>query len=402
MNPNKKIKVLHIVNRFNLGGLTFITAYLTRFMPNNFESLIIGGEKDDSEESCNYIFNQLGIKPIVIPEMKRSININNDKIAYQKIVKIIKEFKPDVVHTHASKAGSLGRIAASKCKVPVIVHTFHGHVFHSYFNKPKTLLIKTIEKYLARKSTAIIAISDIQKKELSSEFKICKASKIHVVPYGFDLTKFSENQSEKRISFRKNYLLDDDEIAIGIIGRLVPIKNHVFFLDAISSVLNKTRKKVRVFIIGDGEERNNLIAKCQLLNLDCVEFIKSPKKSDVTFTSWIKDVDIAIAGLDIIALTSLNEGTPVSLIEAQAANKPIVTTNVGGVENVIVKNQTAFVLEINDTNGFSNALLNLVENENLRIDMGKKGWENVNQKFNITRMINDMQNVYVSLLNNTK
>lgn len=402
MNPNKKIKVLHIVNRFNLGGLTFITAYLTKFMPNNFESLIIGGEKDDSEESCNYIFNQLGIKPIVIPEMKRSININNDKIAYQKIVKIIKEFKPDVVHTHASKAGSLGRMAASKCKVPVIVHTFHGHVFHSYFNKPKTLLIKTIEKYLARKSTAIIAISDIQKKELSSEFKICKASKIHVVPYGFDLSKFSENQSEKRISFRKNYLLDDDEIAIGIVGRLVPIKNHVFFLDATSSVLNKTKKKVRVFIIGDGEERESLIAKCQLLNLEYVEFTKSPKKSDVTFTSWIKDVDIAIAGLDIIALTSLNEGTPVSLIEAQAANKPIVTTNVGGVENVVVKNQTAFVIEINDTNGFSNAILDLVENENLRIDMGKKGWENVNKKFNITRMINDMQNVYVSLLNNTK
>jgi glycosyltransferase involved in cell wall biosynthesis len=293
-------------------------------------------------------------------------------------------------------------MAASKCKVPVVVHTFHGHVFHSYFGKTKTLVFKNIERYLARKSTAIIAISDIQKQELSSEHKICKPSKIRVIPLGFDLSRFQENLEEKRISFRKKYLLENDEIAIGIIGRLVPIKNHRFFIDAIHQLIQKTNKKIRVFIIGDGEEKDNLLNYCAQLDIDFIEFIKEQGKATITFTSWIKEIDWANAGLDIIALSSLNEGTPVSLIEAQASNKPIVTTNVGGVENVVLTNQTAIIVSPNDLNAFYNALLKLVEDDELRLKMGKEGWNHVREKFHYTRLVNDMQKLYVSLLNNTK
>lgn len=402
MKEKKKIKVLRIINRFNLGGPTFNAAYLTKYLSDDFETLLVGGDKDDSEESSTFILDQLGLEPIIISEMRRDIGFKEDKIAYQKLKKIIQEFKPDIVHTHASKAGTLGRMAAAKCKVPVIVHTFHGHVFHSYFGKTKTAIFKNIERYLARKSSAIIAISDIQKRELSEEHKICKASKIKVVPLGFDLSRFQESQEEKRISFRNNYLLDDDEIAIGIIGRLVPIKNHQLFIDAINQLIKKSNKKVRAFIIGDGEEKENLLNYCKELKLDFIEFNKEPQKANLTFTSWIKEIDWANAGLDIIALSSLNEGTPVSLIEAQASNKPIVTTNVGGVENVVLNNQTGFIVPPNDLKQFYNALNQLVEDDDLRISMGKEGWNHVKEKFHYTRLVNDIEKLYVSLLNNTK
>ncbi len=398
----EKIKILRIINRFNLGGPTFNAAYLTKYIGDEFETLLIGGEKDETEESSTFILDSLHLTPIIIPEMKREIGFKEDKIAYKKLKDMIKEFQPDIVHTHASKAGTLGRMAAYKCKVPVIVHTFHGHVFHSYFGKTKTVFYKNIERYLAKKSTKIIAISDIQKSELTQQHKICDKNKVAVVPLGFDLRRFQEDYESKRNDFRKHYLLEDDEIAIGIIGRLVPIKNHTLFLKAIDQLLKKTTKKVRVFIIGDGEEKENLIQYCKEFNIDFTEFNKQKKKVTITFTSWVKNVDWANAGLDIIALSSLNEGTPVSLIEAQAANNPIVTTNVGGVENVVQKDKTGLVVPSGNNQAFSEALLKLVENDALRKQMSEKGWEFVKEKFHYERLVSDMRELYFSLLENNK
>jgi glycosyltransferase involved in cell wall biosynthesis len=400
VSKNKKIKVLRIINRFNLGGPTYNAAYLTKYLEPEFETLLLGGVKYEEEESSEFILEKLGITPVIIPEMQRSISFADDKKAYKKIKKIIKEFQPDIVHTHASKAGTLGRLAASKLNVPIIVHTFHGHVFHSYFGKTKTLFYKTIESRLAKKSTKIIAISDIQKEELWKNHKICKKDKIAVIPLGFDLNRFQENIEEKRKSFREKYLVDDDEIAIGIIGRLVPIKNHQLFINAINDVRQKTSKKIRAFIIGDGEEKEQLIELLKRIDMDYVEWSNSQKSVTITLTSWIKDIDWANAGLDIIALTSLNEGTPVSLIEAQASNKPIVTTNVGGVENIVLKNETAFITDSNNLEQFSESVLKLIDDDDLRKKMGNKGWDFVHKKFHYLRLAEDMKSLYFSLLNN--
>ncbi|MDF1673009.1 MAG: glycosyltransferase [Vicingaceae bacterium] len=394
----KKIKVLRIINRFNLGGPTYNAAYLTKYLSDDFETLLVGGEKYEEEESSEFILENLGIRPIVIPEMKRSVNRKNDTIAYRKLKKIIKDFKPDIVHTHASKAGTLGRLAASKLNVPIVVHTFHGHVFHSYFGKTKTSLYKNIERYLAKKSTKIIAISDIQKRELSLEYKICNPEKIEVVPLGFDLSRFQEELVDKRNSFRETYKIKKDEVAIGIIGRLVPIKNHKMFVNVVNKVIQKTTKKVRFFVIGDGEEKLNIKNLCKEKSIDYVEWNDKQETATVTFTSWIKHVDWANAGLDIIALTSLNEGTPVSLIEAQASNKPIVTTNVGGVKNVIKENVTAFVSDVNDLESFIIGLLKLIEDENLRLSMGAEGWSFVQEQYSYHRLVNDIEKLYNSLL----
>ncbi|MGB0881720.1 MAG: glycosyltransferase [Vicingaceae bacterium] len=396
----KKIKVLRIINRFNLGGPTYNAAYLTKYLEPEFETLLVGGVKYEEEESSEFILEKLGLKPVVIPEMKRSISFKEDRIAYLKIKRLIQEFQPDIVHTHASKAGTLGRLAAAKCNVPVIVHTFHGHVFHSYFGTLKTLFYKTIERYLAKKSTKIIAISEIQKKELWKDHNICSKDKLAVVPLGFDLDRFHENIEEKRESFRAKYKIKEDEIAIGIIGRLVPIKNHQLFINAISEIKKKSSKKIRAFIIGDGEEKGQLIDLLKRIDLDYTEWYEQEKNATVTLTSWIKDVDWANAGLDIVALSSLNEGTPVSLIEAQASGKPIVTTNVGGVENIVLKNETAFITETNNLNQFVDALNLLIEDDGLRKKMSEKGWGFVKKEFHYTRLANDVKNLYLSLLNN--
>jgi len=393
-----KIKVLRIINRFNLGGPTYNVAYLSKYLSDDFETLLVGGAKDDSEESSDFIISNLGLKPIIIDEMKREIDFKNDYIAYKKIKKIIQDYQPDIVHTHASKAGTIGRLAAASCKVPIIIHTFHGHVFHSYFGKLKTTFYKNIERYLAKKSTRIIAISEIQKEELSSIHKICKPDKINVIPLGFDLSKFQENQDLKRKQFREKYNLSDNEIAISIIGRLVPVKNHSLFLEGIKSVSEKTGKKIRAFIIGDGESRAEIEEKANALNIPFVDANKTKEKQLLTFTSWIKDIDIALSGSDIIALTSFNEGTPVSLIEAQAANKAIVSTNVGGIENVVLANETALLCNNNNSAEFSTQLEKLVEDDTLRKKMSEKGWIHVKEKFHYTRLVADMEKLYRQLL----
>ena len=384
-------KVLRIINRFNLGGPTYNAAYLTKYLSPEFETLLIGGAKDDTEESSEFILKNLGVDYRIISEMKRPVNLMDDYSAYKKIKKIIREFKPDIVHTHAAKAGALGRWAAFACDVPVIVHTFHGHVFHSYFGKLKSTFYKSIERNLARKSSAIVAISEIQKHELTSIHKIASSDKVHVIPLGFDLKRFNQNHEEKRINFRTKYNLEEDEIAIGIVGRLVPVKNHVLFLEAIKYSKQNSTKKIKAFVIGGGEEMKNLISLTSRLKLN----------DSVIFTSWEKEVDKVYPGLDIVCLTSFNEGTPVSLIEAQAASKPIVSTNVGGIENVVIPDITAFLSDVSDKETFWKNLLKLINEDTLRNEMGKKGWNHVHEKFGYIRLQSDMKKLYNDLMKQT-
>ncbi|NTW33266.1 MAG: glycosyltransferase family 4 protein [Bacteroidetes bacterium] len=391
-------KIIRIINRFNLGGPTYNAAYLSKYMAPEFETLLVGGSIDKSEENSEYIVRDLGLKPLIIPEMKRSISPQYDLIAYKKIKQIISDFHPDIVHTHASKAGALGRLAAFSMNVPVIIHTFHGHVFDAYFNKLSSAFYINIERYLAKKSSKIIAISDIQKDDLENKYKICDGNKIKVISLGFDLSRFQENITIKRTSFRSEYQIAEDEIAIAIIGRLVPIKNHSLFLEAVKYVAERTKMKIRIFIVGDGESKINIQNKASELNLSFTENKKESKNNLITFTSWIKDIDIVIAGVEIIALTSLSEGTPVSLIEAQAGNKPIVSTNVGGIENVVLPNETSLLSPNGDVETFAKNLLILVNNENLREKMSEKGWLFVKDKFHFTRLVKDTKDLYYSLL----
>lgn len=388
-------KVLRILNRFNIGGPTSNAAYLSKYLSNDFETKLIGGEKCDSEDSSEYILREMGIKPVIIKEMQRKINPRKDLIAYKKIKQIIKEYKPDIVHTHASKAGMLGRLAAINMNVPIIIHTFHGHIFHSYFSTYKTKVFKEIERKLANRSSKIIAISERQQYELSEVYKIAEKDKFSVIPLGFDLSKFHENIDFKRKQFRKEYKIADDEIAIAIVGRLAPIKNHKLFLEAIKFVVNNSSKKIRAFIVGDGESRDEIIKKAEKLGLS---YSLKKERATINFTSWIIDVDSVYAGVDIVTLTSLNEGTPVSLIEAQAANRPVLSTKVGGIENVVIEEKTGLLANSNDFPDYSNKLLELVENNEFRYELSKQGWENVKERYSYESLVRNTESLYNELL----
>jgi len=383
-------KIIRIINRFNLGGPSYNVAFLTKYLESDYETLLIGGQHEKNEKSSMHILDDLDLKPIIIPEMQRSLNPYKDQIAYRKIQNIIKEFKPDIVHTHAAKAGALGRRAAYKLGVKQIYHTFHGHVFHSYFSDFKTRIFKEIERNLAKKTTKIIAISEIQKKELSKIHGICPEEKIEVIPLGFDLEKFNIDKDSKRKKFREKWKIKENEIAIGIIGRLVPIKNHFFFIDVIQEVLKKNEVPIRAFIIGDGEEKQNIINYIKNKNLD---YSLDYSKATFQLTSWIKEIDRVNSGMDIICLTSLNEGTPVSLIEAQASGNPIVSTKTGGIENIVLENKTALLSKNNDLYDFSNKLLSLVNDSEKRKLFSKYGLEK-SKDFHYDRLINKIKKLY--------
>lgn len=385
-------KIVRILNRFNVGGPTYNVAYLTKYISPNYTTVLVGGQKNDNEASSEYILQQLNISYTIIPEMRRSIGIWSDIQALRRIIRILKTEKPDIVHTHAAKAGTLGRIAAWYCGVPYIYHTFHGHVFHSYFNPIITKIFIVIEKFLASRCTAIVAISELQKHELGTIFSICSPQKIEIIPLGFDLGKFTQNLDEKRKQFRQTYSIADNEIAIGIVGRLVPIKNHPLFIEAFSHCLTKTTKSIRAFIIGDGEIRAQLEELWNSLEPDI-------HTSKLTFTSWIQEVDVAYAGLDIVCLTSHNEGTPVSLIEAQASGKPIVSTNVGGIQNIVEENKTA-LLTTNTVTDFTEKLLQIIENDELRETMSAYSQTFSTEKFSYKRLCLDMEGMYEKYMRN--
>lgn len=399
MSP--KPKILRILNRFNVGGPVQNVALLTKFLEDDYETLLIGGDAEGNEESSLYVLEKYGIKPQLIKEMQRSINPLQDVKAYFKVRKIIREFKPDIVHTHASKAGAIGRLAAKHEKVSVVVHTFHGHVFHSYFGKLKTSIFKTIERYLARQSDLIIAISDKLNNELVLEHKIAPESKVKTVSLGFDLDPFTSHTEDKRKGYREKWNIDADTIAIGIVGRMVPVKNHQLLIDAAEIIRRSTQAKVRYVLVGDGESCEEIKQSILEKGFDFTYKTAGEGTENFILTSWEKDTPSVYAGLDIVCLSSFNEGTPVSLIEAQASERPIVSTRVGGIENVVLENKSALLTAI-DTNEFAEALLKLIENKELREEMKGAGKEFSLSKFHYSRLVNDFREVYNDLLKKNK
>ena len=391
-------RVLRILNRLIIGGPSKNAVYLTRYMQPDFDTVLVIGGKEDHEQDADFLASANNIQPTCIPQMKRSISLREDWAAYNELKKLIKEFKPDIVHTHAAKSGALGRLAAKHSKVPVIVHTFHGHIFHSYFNSLRTNFFIRTERYLGGLSDAIIAISDVQKKELSGDFKIAAPEKFKVIPLGLDLDSFTTDQGTKRNKFRTEFDLDDETVAIGIIGRLVPVKNHSLFLTALKYVASNSSVKVKAFIIGDGESRASIEKLATTLDMKFSQHTDQEHLYPLVFTSWRKDIDTICAGLDIIALTSLNEGTPVSLIEAQAAGKPIVSTRVGGITDVVLENKTALLSAITDEKAYCNNLLQLVNDVSMRQGFSNAGREYVLSKFGYQRLVADMSNLYRDLL----
>lgn len=385
-----KIKVLRIIHRFSISGPPFHVALLTKYLGEKFETKLIGGVPEEGEADSFYVLEKYEVEATVIPELRRSVNFFSDIKAYFKIKKIIKEYKPDIVHTHASKAGALGRYAAYNAGAKIIVHTYHGHVFHSYFGKFKTGIYKFVERYLATKTTGIIAISESQKTDLSDVFQICPNEKIKVIPLGLELTVFASNTPENRQVARSHLGLQTEDVAIAIIGRLAPIKDHLFFLDVVDELLKRTSCTLKVFIVGDGMQKDAIQSRADEINT------KFP--NSIQLTSWIREMAQVYHALDLVCLTSKNEGTPVTLIEAQAAALPVVSTDVGGVRDVVLDQVSGFVLPKNDLSGYVDKTLELIHDPEKRMQFGAAGQKKMLEKYHYQRLIEDMENYYAHLL----
>lgn len=390
------LRILRIHNRLVIGGPTSGILNLAKYLRPDFETLLLAGKKEDLEEDATGQAMDMGISPCIIPEMGRSLHPAKDLKAWTQLNSIIRKFKPDIIHTHAAKPGAIGRTAGFFSKVPVIVHTYEGHVFHSYFGKVKTRFFLEIERTLAKRTDALIAISPSQKRELTERFKIAVPQKFEVIPLGFDLSSFFVDQERKRSSFRNEFNLSENCIAIGIVGRLVPIKNHKLFVEAIRYVKDNSRREIKAFIVGDGESKNEILDFAKGKALSCSE--RADDHADLIFTSWRKDIDIIDNGLDILCLTSLNEGTPVSLMEAQAAGKAVISTNVGGVQDIVINGDTALLSDLSDTQTYFQNLLRVVEDQSLRIQLGEKGRMFSVKEFGLQRYIQQHAELYHRLL----
>ncbi len=385
-------RILRVINRFNIGGPTYNAAYLSKYLPSDYETILVGGSPQAHEAHSGYILDQLGVPYMEIPEMGRRVRLLDDWRAFRKLCAIIRQVQPDIVHTHAAKAGALGRIAARWCGVPVVVHTYHGHVFSGYFTGFKNTLVKSIERMLGRMTTAVIAISPIQRKEISELHGIVPMRKMHVVPLGFDLSRFETEQVTKRALFRTQYGLQENQVAIGIIGRLTAIKQHELFLKSFG-IAASSQPLLVAFVVGDGERMQELQAMWGSI---AAQYGLASDR--LQFTSWIKAVDVALAGLDMVAMTSLNEGTPVSLIEAQAACKPVITTDVGGVADCVNENRTGLIVRSHDPIVFADAMIHLANDAHHRAAMGRLGRTFVTDRYSYVRLVNDVAQLYDDLL----
>ncbi|MDB5112518.1 MAG: glycosyltransferase family 4 protein [Mucilaginibacter sp.] len=393
-------KVLRILNRLNIGGPTLNVAYLSKYIDQHYQTKVITGIKESHEGSSAYVLDNLNIPYEYVPDMYRSINPSKDFRAFKYIQNTIKNYKPDIVHTHAAKAGVLGRLAAyhNPNRPKAILHTYHGNIFDGYFSPIKTKVFLAIERYLASISNAIIAISETQKYDLVNKYGIAPENKIHVIKLGFDLDKFSQNTEQKRLDFRKCYDIQEDEIVITITGRLAPIKNHYLFIQSLKILKEKNPSlKFKVFIVGDGELLDHITSTIREAEFDFCKYGDNNYKANIIFTSWRKDIDIINAGSDIIALTSLNEGTPVSIIEAMASQKGVICTNVGGVKDVVKDGYNGFVCE-QEPNIFADKLNELIVNKELRCKIAENGKHFVLQNYTYSRLVKEMEDLYKFLL----
>lgn len=326
-----KIKILRIISRLNIGGPSIHVHLLTKGLNSDaFESILVTGKISPHEGDMSYLFDSHDKKPMVIPQLQREISLGTDIKAVIQMLKILIKERPDIVHTHTAKAGSGARLAVIIYNMVFnkkirAIHTFHGHIFKGYFSRVKSWFFVFIERTIAKLTDVIIAISETQKKELAQEFRIAPQDKIKTIQLGFDLKPFLTCRSLKG-KFKKSLGIDPDIVTIGIVGRLAPIKNHRMFFDAAKIfVAQNPGIRVKFVVVGDGELRNELEDYCKKINLN----------NQVIFCGWIRNVSDVYADLDLLALTSINEGTPVSIIESMAASVPVISTDAGGVHDLL-------------------------------------------------------------------
>jgi GT2 family glycosyltransferase/glycosyltransferase involved in cell wall biosynthesis len=406
-SSDDRIKVVRFIARLNIGGPSIHVHLLTTGLDNSrFRSILVTGRISPQEGDMSYLFDaDSSAKPIIIRELQREISLAMDIKAFLKILKILQQEDPDIVHTHTAKAGTSARIAvvlynSFRGKNIQMVHTFHGHVFEGYFSPVKSLMFIWIERLLAMWTDMIVSISKTQKQDLSEKFRIAPAAKIRTIPLGFDLKPFLESNALKG-RLRSSLGVSDDTLLVGIVGRLVPVKRHELFFDAAKIFLEEHPGiKVQFVVVGDGELRGSLDGYVRQKVLSAY----------VRFCGWRRDLPEVYADLDILTLTSVNEGTPVSIIEAMAASTPVIATDAGGVFDLLgprdghpdsegfVVCRRGVLCRKEDAAGFAKGLAYLADMDvGRREALVRESRTFVKQHFSEERLLKDIEALYLEL-----
>jgi glycosyltransferase involved in cell wall biosynthesis len=430
------VKVVRVIARLNVGGPARHVAWLTSATQKaGIESLLIAGTVPPGEDDMTYFALEQGVKPIIIPEMSREIS-SKDVVTVWKLFRLFLRERPDIVHTHTAKAGTVGRIAGwlycwvtlsalwGRPRPCAFVHTYHGHIFHSYYGRFKTKLFLTIEKILAHMTDRVVVISERQYAEIHQEFgvgrkgqfAVIREGQFAIIPLGLDASSFA-HWEKHRYGARRDLGIEETDLAVAIIGRLTKIKNHALFLDTAArykklfgsvGATKNHKRRVWFIIIGDGPLRRPLEKQAVALGL----------QDDVIFTGSRDDPERFYSALDLVALTSLNEGTPLTLIEAMANARPVIATAVGGVPDLLgncdmaLTNQSdeesgragymvcerGVCVDSNDADSFCRGLSFLLEREDLRQEMGERGRAFVEQSYSKDRLVADVLALYEDLV----
>lgn len=391
MNPGREpIRVLRVIARLNVGGPALHVAHLSRELDTRgYETTLVAGRVGEGEGSMEYIVDELGVQPVYVDELQRELSFASDALAVRRIVQLIRQLRPAVLHTHTAKAGAVGRIAAllaGSARPPVVVHTFHGHVLRGYFSPTRATVFQRIERFLARSSDALIAVSPEVRDDLV-EFGIAPANKIGVIRLGLDLDRRLSAGKSARAAVRAELGIPDDSFLIGWLGRMTEIK-RVDDLLAACARLRANGVDAYLALVGDGPLREELRDLAEALGI-----------ADWTrFVGFRENVGELYSAFDVVALTSANEGTPVTVIEALACGLPVVATNVGGVSDVLQDGLSGYLVPSNDVAAVAERLERLAQDPKRRRAMGAHGRDFVVPRYSVPRLVEDIDRLYRSLL----
>ena len=383
MNP---VKIIRIQSRICIGGPAIHTELLSlQLVPKGYETLLVGGAVDASEKNAADKIRQRGIHLQLIAAMGRNLSLINDVRSGWQLYRLFRREKPQIVHTHTAKAGAVGRVAAWLARVPIIVHTFHGHIFHHYFGPKKTRFFILLERLLAKISDHIIVISQRQYEDIVNHYHVSPPEKTSIIPLGFDLTAFFSIQ--KKQIHRKKLGLKNSDFLAAIIGRMVPIKNIQMALDVVIE-LKRQHFPFHLCLVGDGNLRDSLEKYAQ----------EHAITAQVHFMGWQENMPEIYSGIDLLLLTSNNEGTPVTIIEAQACQVPVIATAVGGVPDIIIPEKTGWLVPAGATAAMTERILQIAAHPDACREITTAARKAVASRFHYTRLIQKIDELYRNLL----
>ncbi len=414
----EKIKIIRIIARLNVGGpAKHVVWLMSGLNKDRFEQTLICGKVKEDEDDMSWFAERACVNPLVIPTMGRNISLVNDIVTLYHMYKIIKRERPDIVHTHTSKAGFLGRMAVLSLRIRnylminnfkdvKLAHTFHGHTLHSYFGSFKNIIFLTIERFLGRFTDRIIVLSRQQLDEISNKYRVGKKENFTIVPIGIDTEPFKDLEKYNGL-LRGKYDSRERDIIISAMGRIASVKNYKMLIDVSSKFKVQSSKfRVHFFVFGGGSVDD-------VRGLD--DYINEKNVSDIFHLAGnIDKPEEAWADTDIAVLTSLNEGTPVSLLEAMAAGKPVIATNVGGVIDLVGSeidagdnnesedqkyrvHERGILVESGDVGGFVSGFDFLISNRKLLKSMGESGRRFVMNNYSKERLINYIEELYLEM-----